>query len=255
MKPVDLPVSGLKFRSQKEALEYIRERIQIEAAELTEQYRSGKKDIDKIIRDRDSPFFKLMLDMVNGHYWLREQIARKGSPVMFRLSYRRPESAWAYSLTQYVTFENNPTEERHWQNFSYKKCVESEGTNRKTNLAKTARSFIAVQIAEYRNSRKDNKTYHCDDCKKLGINLDVDHKIDFAIILEMFCSQNNIKEERKLFEELSTQWFDFHKKYAKYQLLCKHCHGEKTKNSLRKPKLRIEFNDAVPLDEEPTQAT
>lgn len=249
MTPVELKRCGLKFKSQKSALEYIVEQLEEIISPMIERIKKGEKDLDVIVNDPDSFHFKLLRDMIAGHYYLKTITAGK-EPIQFRVSFRRPTSNFRHSRTQFVTFVDDP-KEKDWINFSYKDCIQSYDTNKLTIKSRTARRLVDGQRLKYLNTRKDSQI--CDLCERYGLNLEVDHIIDFKTILKDFCELNRIDDNEGLLK-LTNEWIIFHEERAKYQLLCKKCHSYKSKDPDKKESIELVFDD-IPRKKSKTETS
>lgn len=126
-----------------------------------------------------------------------------------------------------------------YKTISWCDCARQTDTNH-NKLAQAMRNAVKDNIYAFKATQTN-----CAMCKKEEKEGDIDHIEPFAIIKKDFTelySQNGktppeefsmnefsafiFKPENKEFEE---EWTKYHNERAKYQLLCKKCHKEKTK--------------------------
>ncbi len=106
------------------------------------------------------------------------------------------------------------------ESISWKTCCKAKRPSEKTNLARQYRREIAPDIINFKNKMAFEST--CASCQiaEEECALEVDHygEFEFKDIVDLFIKNNE-----------KSSFIDFHRKYAKLQLLCKKCHLSKSK--------------------------
>lgn len=201
-RKIDLLRSQKTFRNKTQLKEYL-----LDIAE---------KNLDKEITEQHSlyPFF---CDMIDRHYEISYEDGMRfvihsdnGYNLHNRTKtpFRRSEKHRCYVYRPF---------RKRWDSFSlFRKCVNGRNDSPKTLLAQEYRKSIEPQIQLERLLRPKK----CEICNSNKL-LDVDHfPLSFnAIIHEYNCNDNG------------ETFADFHKRIAKYRILCSKCHQ---KHGLRK---------------------
>lgn len=138
-------------------------------------------------------------------------------------------------------FHNNPAvfitynDDRKKDSISWVCCITQRNTSLKTIQSMCFRNSIQDQI-DYFRYRNDGS---CAICDKKNTNLEVDHIVEFKFLTDSFIKLNQLEpvfiknfqdlsRGKYLFSkedlEISKKWQEYHKTYAKLQLLCKSCH-------------------------------